>query len=76
MKHVPVDDRMTRLPLGWRHAGILLGLTLQEKGDNASGMLEAVWTSDPLNEEDMGYSDSDFYCDLDEYAHSQALDQG
>ena len=39
MKHVPVDDQMTRLPLGWRHAGTLLGLALQEKEDYVSGML-------------------------------------
>ena len=76
MKRVPVDDQMTRLPLGWRHAGILLGLALQEKEDNVSVMLEAVWTSDPLNEENMEYSASDFYYDSDEHDHSQALYRG
>lgn len=75
-KHVPVDDQMTRLPLGWRHAGILLGLALQEKEDHVSGMLETVWTSEPVNEEDMEYSDSDFYYDSDEYARSQSSDRG
>jgi hypothetical protein len=50
---------MTRLPLGWRHAAILLRLALQEKKDNIKGMLEDVWTSPPVNEEDLEYS-SDF----------------
>lgn len=59
MKHVPIDDRMTRLPLGWRHAAILLRLALQEKKDNIKGMLEDVWTSPPVDEEDLEYS-SDF----------------
>jgi hypothetical protein len=75
-KHVPIDDQMTRLPLGWRHAGILLGLALQEKEDNVPGVLETVWTSEPFNEEDMEYSDSDFYYDSDEYARSQSSDSG
>jgi hypothetical protein len=74
MKHVPIDDQMTRLPLGWRHAGILLGLALLEKEDEVTGLLERVWTSEPLNEEDMEYSDSDFYYDSDDDAHSPASD--
>ena len=75
-KQVPIDDQMTRLPLGWRHAGILLGLAFMEKVDNVSGILETVWTNEPVNEEDMEYSDSDFYYDSDEYAHSQSSDRG
>lgn len=75
-KHVPIDDQMTRLPLGWRHAGILLALALQEKEDKVSGLLETVWTSEPVNEEDMEYSDSDFYYDSDEYARSRSSERG
>jgi len=62
MEHVPVEDQMTRLPLGWRHAAILLGLALQEKNEGVTGMLEDVWTGPLVNEEDMEYfSDSDQY---------------
>lgn len=74
MEHVPIDDQMTRLPLGWRHAGILLGLALQEKEECVTGMLEEVWTTPLLNEEDMEYSDADFNYDSDEYAYSPVSD--
>lgn len=74
MKHVPIDDRMTRLPLGWSQVGILLGLALLEKEDGVTGILERVLLSEPFNEEDMQYSDSDFYYDSDEYAHSLVSD--
>jgi hypothetical protein len=75
MERVPIDDQMTRLPLGWRHAGILLDLALQEKEDDVNGMLEELWTSEPVDEEDMEYSDTDSYSDLDEFAHSAASDR-
>lgn len=75
MKHVPIDDRMTRLPLGWRHAGILLGLALLEKENEVTGMFKRVWSSESLNEEDMQYSNSDFYYDSHEHAHSLASDK-
>ena len=54
--------------MSWRHAGILLGLALREKEGIVSGTLEAVWTSECVNEEHMAYcSDSDNFV---EYADS------
>lgn len=62
MERVPVDDRMTRLTLGWRYAYILVGLALREKELNVTGMLEGVWTGAPVNEEDLEWSsDSGMY---------------
>lgn len=62
MEHVPIDDRMTRLPLDWRHAAIMLGLALQGKKNGVMGILEDVWTAPPVNEEDLEYSsNSDIY---------------
>jgi hypothetical protein len=62
MERVPVDDRMTRLTLGWRYAYILVGLALREKEQDVTGRLEGVWTGPPVNEEDLEWSsDSDLY---------------
>jgi len=39
MEHVPLDDQMTRPPLSWSHAQILLSLAILEREEDATRLL-------------------------------------